>query len=61
MKKRTLQKETFKKRKGVVALEYLFWMIVAVAFLILGVFIIVQLTGKGSGALEFIKHLLTGG
>ena len=48
-------------RKGVVALEYLFWMIVAVAFLVLGVFIIVKLTGKGSGALQFIKDILTGG
>lgn len=59
MKKEDRQKRSM--RKAVVALEYLFWMIVAVAFLVLGFFIIWKLTGKGSGILEFIKNLLTGG
>ena len=58
-----MKKERMKavRSKGVVALEYLFWFLVAVAFLVLGFFIIWKLTGKGSGILEFIKNPLTGG
>ncbi|MEK6830949.1 MAG: hypothetical protein AABX77_02875 [Nanoarchaeota archaeon] len=43
--------------KKAVALEFLFWLILGVVVLVIAVFIIIILTGKGQSAIEFIKDL----
>tara|TARA_Y100000310_G_C20528038_1_gene737049 strand:- start:511 stop:702 length:192 start_codon:yes stop_codon:yes gene_type:complete len=40
-----------------VALDYLFWLIVGLIVLVIGVSAIAILTGKGQGAVEYIKDL----
>ncbi len=44
-------------KKGV-ALEFLFWLILGVIVLVIVIFIIMILFGKGQLAIEFIKDLL---
>ena len=48
-------------RKGEVAMEYLFWLILGVIVLIVVVFIIMILSGKGIAAIEYIKDLFRWG
>ena len=48
-------------RKGAVAMEFLFWLILGVIVLVVVVIIIGILTGKGIGAIEYIKDLFRWG
>ena len=48
-------------RKGAVAMEYLFWLILGVIVLVVIIIIIGILTGKGSAAIEYIKDLFRWG
>lgn len=46
-----------KMKKKAVALDFLFWLILGVIVLVITVLVIMILTGKGSGAIEYIKDL----
>jgi len=47
----------FLKNKKAVALEFLFWLILGVIVLVIAIFVIIILTGKGEAAIEFIKRM----
>ena len=44
-----------------VSLQFLFWLILAVIFLVISVGVILYLTKSGQGALSFIKDFFVGG
>ena len=44
-------------KKGV-ALDFLFWLILGIIVLVIAIFIIMILSGKGFNAIEYIKDLL---
>ena len=48
-----------RKRKGDIELETLAWWIIALIVLVIVVFGLFILKGKGIGAIEFIKNLFT--
>lgn len=50
-----------KIKKKAVALDFLFWLILGVIVLVITVLIIMILTGKGTGAIEYIKDLFRWG
>lgn len=49
------------KKRGFLVGETIFWLLVALLVLVVAVFSIVILSGKGTGALDYIKDILFGG
>ena len=48
-------------RKGFLVGETIFWLILTLLVLVIAVFSILYLSGKGTGALDYIKNILFGG
>lgn len=57
---KSLSKKNFFRKKGAL-LDFLFWMVVTVFILVVVILAIMIFSGKGFGALNFIKDWLMGG